>query len=69
MSGKGDFQIGAKLDTRSFSVPALTEAIREFNKLFEFDGSVYKIKGKAMAWEKRYLNYEPVTRPVVKTVA
>ena len=69
MSGKGDFQIGAKLDTRSFSVPALTEAIREFNKLFEFDGSVYKIKGKAMAWEKRYLNYKPATRPVVKTVA
>ena len=69
MSGNGDFQIGAKLDTRSFSVPALTEAIREFNKLYEFDGSTYNIKGKAKQWERRYLNYEPGTKPTAKTVA
>lgn len=69
MSGKGDFQIGAKLDTRSFAVPALTQAIREFNSLFEFKGSVYKLNGKALEWEKRYLNYKPETRPVAKTVA
>ena len=69
MSGKGDFRIGAKLDTRSFSVPALTQAIREFNSLFEFKGSVYKLNGKALEWEKRYLNYNPETRPVAKTVA
>jgi hypothetical protein len=69
MSGKGDFRIGAKLDTRSFSVPALTQAIREFNALFEFKGSVYKLNGKALEWEKRYLNYKPETRPVAKTVA
>lgn len=59
------FKIGAKLDTRSFSIESLADAIHGFTKTFYFNKAdkTYKLTSWAQDnYEKRYLNTRVINK-------